>query len=85
MQYVALAAPPPEAGMFRRGALAVRLAQREHRGPRRRRLHLVMELPRPAWGSLNITAAPLLAWSFTDQLSQARSAARRLQRLSSAF
>ncbi len=71
MQYVSLAAPPPEPAMFRRGALAVKLAHREPRWPGQQRLHLVMQLPRPAWGSLNITGR-LLAWSFTDELSQAR-------------
>ena len=71
MQYVSLAAPPPERGMFARGALAVTLAQREHRAAGASRLHLVMRLPRPAWGSLNITG-DVRGWSFTDVLSQAR-------------
>lgn len=71
MQYVSLAAPQPERGMFDRGALAVTLAQREHRAAGASRLHLVMRLPRPAWGSLNITG-DVRGWSFTDVLSQAR-------------
>ena len=71
MQYISLAAPPPARGMFARGALAVALAQREHRAAGASRLHLVMRLPRPAWGSLNITG-DVRGWSFTDVLSQAR-------------
>ncbi len=73
MQFVALRAPPPPAALQRRGALNVRLARREARAGGRERLHLVLQLPRPAWGSLNITArgpVGLLAWSFTDALSQ---------------
>ena len=77
MQYVSLAAPAPERGMFGRGALAVSLAQREHRAAGASRLHLVMRLPRPAWGSLNITG-DVRGWSFTDVLSQARPRTRML-------
>ncbi|KAK9839614.1 hypothetical protein WJX81_000975 [Elliptochloris bilobata] len=69
MQYVSLAAPPPEPGMFARGALAITLAQREYRAANATRLHLVMRLPRPGWGSLNITG-DVRGWSFTDKLSQ---------------
>ena len=71
LQSVSLAAPPPGRRMYARGALAVSLAQREHRRAGTSRLHLVMRLPRPAWGSLNITG-DVRGWSFTDALSQAR-------------
>lgn len=71
MQFVSLAAPPPERGMYAHGALAITLAQREHRRAGTSRLHLVMRLPRPGWGSLNITG-DVRGWSFTAVLSQAR-------------
>lgn len=74
MRSVALPAPPPpaEGGLSRRERLRVRLAYAEGRGGGGlNRLHMVMELPRPGWGVLNVTG-PVVGWSFAEEVSGVR-------------
>lgn len=75
MRSVALRAPPPaqEGGLFRRERLRVRLSYAEARGGGGglNRLHMVMELPRPGWGVLNVTG-PVVGWSFAAEVPGVR-------------
>lgn len=41
------------------------------RGGRLNRLHLVMRLPKPGWGVLNVTG-PVVAWSFAEEMPEVR-------------
>ena len=73
LRSVALPAPLPDARLFRHRAVEVKLAYAEAltrgRGSGLARLHLVMRLPKPGWGVLNVTG-PVVAWSFAAEVPE---------------
>lgn len=72
LRSVALPAPPPDARLFRHEAVEVKLAYAEAlrgQGGGLNRLHLVMRLPKPGWGVLNVTG-PVVAWSFAEEVPE---------------
>ena len=72
LRSVALPAPPPDARLFRHEAVQVKLAYAEAlrgQGGVMSRLHLVMRLPKPGWGVLNVTG-PVVAWSFAEEVPE---------------
>lgn len=66
MKAVSLPAPKPDKSQFQYKKIAVVLLD-QYSSNGSSRLHLELRLPRPAWGTLNVTG-PVTAWSFTDSL-----------------
>lgn len=68
MRGVALPAPPPDSSIYRPGQLNISLTAVEPSplGGKATRLSLLMQLPSPGWGSLNVTG-PVVGWSFAEE------------------
>ncbi|KAK9905035.1 hypothetical protein WJX75_008341 [Coccomyxa subellipsoidea] len=68
MRGVALPAPPPDSSIYRPGQLNISLTGVEPSplGGKATRLSLLMQLPSPGWGSLNVTG-PVVGWSFAEE------------------
>ncbi len=65
---VALPAPPVDSSMYRPGQMRISLTGTEPSpsGSDVSRLSLLMQLPWPGWGLLNVTG-PVVGWSFAEE------------------
>ena len=65
---VALLAPPADSSMYRPGQMRISLTGTEPSpsGSDVSRLSLLMQLPWPGWGLLNVTG-PVVGWSFAEE------------------
>lgn len=68
MRGVALAAPAVDSSIYQPGQMTISLTGADPvPGRNVSRLHLLMQLPWPAWGVLNVTG-PLQGWSYADTI-----------------
>lgn len=76
MRWVALPAAPADNDLYQPGGISIELDKLEPAGEVQsggNRLHLVMQLPWPGWGLLNVTG-PVVGWSFTSESNAVRQA-----------